>query len=217
MAQRSPFDFDISVSADKKRRAKKRGLSGAIETSARQCEHDGCQEAGKFRAPKSPDNLEDFFWFCKDHIREYNKKWNFFENHSPEELEEHVNSDRVWGRDTKPFKEAISRGTDGHPEGNAFKRFGFDDPYEVLGENATINPATGARAQQRRLPATERKALEILGAEDSMTKAEIRKAYKSMVKAMHPDLNGGRRDDEERLAEVVWAWDQIKGSRSFRE
>ncbi len=30
-------------------------------------------------------------------------------------------------------------------------------------------------------------------------------------------MNGGRRDDEARLAEVVWAWEQIKGSRSFRE
>jgi hypothetical protein len=27
-------------------------------------------------------------------------------------------------------------------------------------------------------------------------------------------MNGGRRDDEARLAEVVWAWEQIKASRS---
>lgn len=219
MAKSSPFSFDISVSADKKRRAKKRGLSGAIETSSRLCEHDGCKDAGKYRAPKSPDDLEDFFWFCKDHIREYNKKWNFFENHTPEELEESVESDKVWGRDTQPFKDTIREKSKSaaNPEGQAFKRFGFDDPYEVLGENGTLNPATGVAAGQRRLPPTERKAIEILGAGDAMTKSEIRKVYKSMVKAMHPDLNGGRRDDEERLAEVVWAWDQIKASRSFRE
>ena len=34
---------------------------------------------------------------------------------------------------------------------------------------------------------------------------------------MHPDMNGGNRDDEERLQEVVWAWDQIKDSRNFRD
>ncbi len=219
MAKSSPFSFDISVSADKKRRAKKRGLSGAIETSSRLCEHEGCKEAGKYRAPKSPDDLEDFFWFCKDHIREYNKKWNFFENHTPEEFEESVEKDKVWGRDTKPFQETLREKSSSasHPEGQAFKRFGFDDPYEVLGENGTLNPAHAQSASQRRLPPTERKAIEILGAGDAMTKSEIRKVYKSMVKAMHPDLNGGRRDDEERLAEVVWAWDQIKGSRSFKE
>jgi hypothetical protein len=34
---------------------------------------------------------------------------------------------------------------------------------------------------------------------------------------LHPDLNGGNRADEERLQEVVWAWDQVKESRSFRD
>ena len=34
--------------------------------------------------------------------------------------------------------------------------------------------------------------------------------YKALVKDLHPDMNGGRRDDEARLSEVVWAWEQIK-------
>ncbi len=216
MRRGSPLNFDISVSADKKRRSKHRTKSGAIETSSRPCEHAGCGKTGKFRAPKNKDNLEEFVWFCQEHIREYNKKWNFFENHSEEEFEEQVESDKVWGRDTKPFKKAINNARPSVEEA-AYKRFGFDDPYEVLGENGTLNPAAGSSAiRTRRLPPTERKALEILDAKDSMSKAEIRKVYKSLVKAMHPDLNGGRRDDEERLAEVVWAWEQVKGSRSFR-
>ncbi len=28
-------------------------------------------------------------------------------------------------------------------------------------------------------------------------------------------MNGGNRQDEDRLQEVVWAWDQIKESRNF--
>ncbi|MHA1128156.1 MAG: DnaJ domain-containing protein [Alphaproteobacteria bacterium] len=220
MQRRSPLNFDISVSADKKRRSRRRGHSGAIETSSRQCERDGCEKTGKFRAPKSPNNVEEFVWFCQEHIREYNRKWNFFENHTEEEFDEHVESDKVWGRETKPLGDSAkhARGTGMDREGQAYKRFGFDDPYEVLGANGTLNPEADAnRIRQRRLPPTERKALEILDARDSMTKSEIRKVYKSLVKAMHPDLNGGRRDDEERLAEVVWAWEQVKGSRSFRD
>lgn len=194
-------------------------MSGAVETSSRQCEHDGCPEGGKFRAPKSPDNLEEFVWFCQEHIRAYNRKWNFFENHTEASFDEQVEADKVWERKTKPFGDSVREKSSAasHPEGQAFKRFGFDDPYEVLGENGTLNPASATTARQRRLPPIERKAIEILGAGDSMTKAEIRKVYKSMVKAMHPDLNDGRRDDEERLAEVVWAWEQIKISRSFRD
>ena len=36
-------------------------------------------KAGQYRAPKSPDVLDDYYWFCRDHVREYNLKWNFFE------------------------------------------------------------------------------------------------------------------------------------------
>ncbi|MXU65446.1 J domain-containing protein [Oceanomicrobium pacificus] len=209
MNRRSPFEFDISVSADKKRRARRRGMSGAVETSSRPCHKEGCTNPGKFRAPRSPDNLDEFYWFCLDHIREYNQKWNFFENHSESEMEKQFAADKVWERSTKPMKDK---------EGRAWQRFGFDDPMEILGDNATINPAAGAAGQSRRkLPPTERKAVEILEADDSMTKSEIRKLYKALVKVLHPDLNGGKRDDEERLAEVVWAWDQIKVSRSFRD
>ncbi|MGR3718793.1 MAG: molecular chaperone DnaJ, partial [Paracoccus sp. (in: a-proteobacteria)] len=45
----------------------------------------------------------------------------------------------------------------------------------------------------------------------------IRRQYKSLVKDLHPDMNGGDRSDEDRLAEVVWAWDQVKDSRYFRD
>lgn len=219
MSRRSPFEFDISVSADKKRRARTRGASGAIETSSRACDKPGCAKPGKFRAPKSPDHLEDFLWFCMDHIREYNLKWNFFQSHSDDDLERQFAADKVWERPTQPFSGTVTReGDRSHAEGRAWQRFGFDDPTQLLGDNATLNPGTprgGTRL--RRLPPTERKALEILDAQDSQTKAEIRKIYKALVKDLHPDMNGGKRDDEARLSEVVWAWEQIKGSRSFRD
>ena len=109
MSRRSPFDFDISVTADKKRRSRGRGFSGAVETSARKCERPGCSNAGKFRAPKSPDNLDDFHWFCLDHVREYNLKWNFFDSHSDNDLEQQFAADRVWGRPTRPFGQSAQR------------------------------------------------------------------------------------------------------------
>ena len=218
--KRSPFEFDISVSADKKRRSKQRGssrgMSGASETSTRICDHEGCELAAPYRAPKSADKTNEFLWFCKDHVREYNLKWNYFENHSDEELEEQVEKDRLWERPTRPFKEGVERRGD-PPETEAWARFGVEDPMEVLGDNATQNPAQNAHQRaMRRLPPTERRAIEILDARPGWTKAEIRKQYKALVKDLHPDMNGGRRDDEDRLREVVWAWDQIKGSRSFK-
>ena len=85
----------------------------------------------------------------------------------------------------------------------------------MLGDKATRNPGR-KQGGGRKLPPTERKALDILDAKDDMSKAEIRKVYKSLIKVLHPDMNGGDRSQEEQLQQVVWAWDQIKDSRSFK-
>jgi hypothetical protein len=209
MSRNDPFGFDISAAAAKKKNAKgRRGATGAIETSSRPCDHPGCGLVGQYRAPKSPELLDEYLWFCKDHVREYNLRWNFFHGTTDEEFRRMTDSDRVWGRETKPFGK---KGT----EDRAWARLGIDDPMQILGDKATQNP--GRVTQGRKLPPSERKALEILDAKDHWTRPEIRKQYKSLVKDLHPDMNGGNRDDEDRLQEVVWAWDQIKESRNFRD
>lgn len=215
MNRRSPLDFDISVSADKKRRAKRTNNSGAFETSGHKCEYQGCNLEGKYRAPKSPDLINQFHWFCLEHVREYNLKWNFFENHSSEELDQHIKDDAVWSRKTKPIGRESQKL---HTEGRSWARLGFEDPHQILGDKGTREEVPGRVSTiKRRLPPSERKAVEILGVQDIMTKKQIRKVYKNLVKDLHPDMNSGSRDDEERLAEVVWAWDQIKTSHSFKD
>ena len=207
MTRPDPFGFDISVTSAKKKATRtKRGMSGASETSTRECEHEGCQQAGKFRAPKAPDVLDEFKWFCKEHVREYNLRWNFFNNTTEAEMNAQLSKDKVWERETRSFSD---------PEARAWARLGIEDPHQVLGENATKNPGK-ATTGTRRLPPTERRAIEILEAKDNWSKTEVRKAYKSLIKILHPDMNGGDRSQEEQLQEVVWAWDQIKDSRSFK-
>lgn len=210
MSRRDPFGFDMSVSSDKKKRTRgKRGMSGAFETSTRVCEFPECQEAGKYRAPRSPDTLDDYLWFCKIHVREYNLRWNFFSGASEDEVNSQLGKDRIWERETKPFANPAG-------EHRAWSRLGIDDPHQVLGENATRNPGKAVTGS-RRLPPKERKALEILEAGDRWPKSEVRKAYKALIKVLHPDMNGGDRSQEEQLQEVVWAWDQIKESRNFKD
>ncbi len=207
MTKSDPFGFDMSVSSAKKKNPRgRRGMSGESETSVRTCEHEGCSEPGKFRAPKAPDVLDDYFWFCKDHVREYNLKWNFFHGTTEAEMNAQMSKDKVWERETKAFTD---------PEARAWARLGIEDPHQVLGVNATQNPGRGSSGG-RKLPPTERQAIDILEANDNWTKAEIRKSYKALIKVLHPDINGGDRSQEEQLQQVVWAWDQIKSSRNFK-
>ena len=207
MSSSDPFGFDISVSASKKGKPRTRArgvMSGETEASTRTCEHPGCSEPGKFRAPKSPEILDEFLWFCQKHVREYNAKWNFFHGTSEEDLEAQVSGGARRGA-------AKSLGSD---QERAWNRLGFGG--SKASEADAAKGAARAYQGKRKLPPNERRAIDILDAKDFWSKADIREAYKALIKILHPDLNGGNRSHEEQLQNVVWAWAQIKDSRNFR-
>ena len=221
--QKPILGFDISVSADKRRRTRRRGFTGNFEQSQRVCEWPGCEKKGDHRAPRSPDELSSFRWFCIDHVREYNKKWDFYSGMTPDEIEHARAADRRWERPTWRMKGQKPKGTPTHPhaEGRAWERFGFEDPMDVLGENATINPGDvldkERRKQRRRLlPKGDLKALKVLDLDELATHESVRERYKSLVKELHPDMNGGDRSEEERLRSVIVAWSHLKKSAAFK-
>ena len=211
MNSKQPFEFDISVSADKRRRKRNRsGMSGAVETSSRRCEHPNCSKKGMYRAPKSPDHLDEFFWFCREHARMYNLNWDFFKCQPKDEVEKALRSDRE-----KPETE-LEEEWRAARERRAWSRLGIKDPHEILGDMGTRNRQGGSSSGLRLTPA-ERRALNILDARENWSRTTIRAQYRTLVKDLHPDMNDGNRADEDRLKEVVWAWDQIKDSRNFRD
>ncbi|MEM1346228.1 MAG: molecular chaperone DnaJ, partial [Pseudomonadota bacterium] len=106
MTQRSPFDFDVSVSAAKRARARGRGrgMSGAVEHSTRQCDWPGCTACGQYRAPVSPERLNEYHWFCLEHVRQYNRSWNYFAEFSDEEFDAWTRDANAWERPTWDFR-----------------------------------------------------------------------------------------------------------------
>ena len=221
-------EFDISVSAAKRRAQKNRGMTGAVGAGERICEWEGCEKKAAYRAPRSRDQLNEFRWFCLDHVREYNSRWNFYENMTEEEINASIQSDQLWGRRTWKFGRGPNAASEGaadgttnhnpHSDGEAWRRFGFDDPIEVLGEKGTLNGegAQTAAVRERLLPTATRKALGIMQLDAQTTQKEIRLRYKELVKRFHPDQNGGDRSEEARLRDVLWAWDQLKNNPAFK-
>ena len=47
-------------------------------TRPKACEHPGCRQAGGFRAPKGRGKEGQYWNFCVDHVREYNRTYNYF-------------------------------------------------------------------------------------------------------------------------------------------
>ena len=67
------------------------------------CDWENCKEVGKYRAPVERDNSKKFRLLCLEHIKIFNKKWNYFENMNDQEIEYFIKSDHTWHKSTKSF------------------------------------------------------------------------------------------------------------------
>ena len=67
------------------------------------CEWENCKKIGKFKAPLEKDNSKNYKWLCDEHIKLFNKNWNYFEGMSQNEIENFLKSDLTWHRPTQKF------------------------------------------------------------------------------------------------------------------
>ena len=56
----------------------------------------------------------------------------------------------------------------------------------------------------------ERKALQVMGLGPEATLEVVKAKYKALVKQHHPDANGGDRSTEDRLIEIIKAYNYLK-------
>ncbi len=174
------------------------------------CQHPECGLPGVYRAPKSRTQLNEYFWFCLDHVREYNKAWDYYAGMSQSEIERQVRNDVVGQRPTWPLGKWGSHGPRGRPH-TVRSDFIPDDVKEAL-DSAAQARKTRARDEQRRNSrlSKEEQALAILDLTAPVSMAEIRTRYRSLVKKLHPDINGGDKSAEERLKVVNQAYSTLK-------
>lgn len=173
----------------------------AKDAGLRRCDAPGCPGLGEHRAPKARDRLYDYYWFCLDHVREYNRHWNYYEGASPDELEREIRSSTTWERPTWPL--GVRRSA---------RRITIEDlhdPFGVLNDDEL--EAAGARARNRPAADTaEAKAFAVMGLQPPLTEVDLKARYKALVKKHHPDANGGDKQAEERLKLINEAYTTLK-------
>ena len=110
----------------------------------RPCDHPGCAGSGEFRAPRSRATLDNFYWFCLNHVREYNASWNYYAGMSTAEVEAHIRHDTVWQRPTWPLGARI--GTLRGAKWRGFGLFDLDEeaPAQAEAQAAALDPGEGA-------------------------------------------------------------------------
>src|SRR3984885_11390641 len=73
------------------------------DAPGRPCDYAGCTAAGEYRAPKSRSSLNDYWWFCLEHVRAYNATWDFYKGMTPGQIEAQMREDTGWQRPTWPL------------------------------------------------------------------------------------------------------------------
>jgi hypothetical protein len=155
----------------------------------RQCAAEGCVQEGVYRAPKSRDALRDYIWFCLDHVRAYNRAWNYYEGLQGAALEAEIRRATTWERPSWKF-------ATGQPSDQA-----FDDVMELF----DFEKRDGTKAT-RQLTKEERQAWRVMQLEPVNDIEVVKRQYKQLAKQNHPDKNRGDADAEERLKDINLAY-----------
>jgi hypothetical protein len=174
------------------------------------CEWKGCANAATHRAPKGRDRENEYWRFCLDHVREYNASYNDFSGMS-EDAVLRYQKDAITGH--RPTWKMGTGKNSGNPD---FGPQGPHDPFNVFREFGARGADARAKAERveppRAVRNAERKALHELGLEVGADKAEIKAKFKVLVKRHHPVANGGDRATEDKLREIIQAYNYLKST-----
>lgn len=151
-------------------------ISEDSKSEAKMCDWEGCEEGGKYPAPKSRDNSRERYYFCLKHIRLYNESWDFFKGMSEQQIQQFQIDSVVGHRQT--FKN------------NFNNRDIRDDIYEEFGFKEFQNPKQKDKSSKKRLSTKDIKYAKILDLKTGFTAKELKANYKNLAKKYHPDLKG---------------------------
>ncbi len=134
-------------------------------------------------------------FLCLDHVRAFNAGYNFFDGLSPDEIHEAQSPLAGWEQ-TASAKGRMA--------------FSFGDSHDIFSADRP------APAPKRWAGFGDAQALAVLGLGDGASAADVRRAYKRLVRRYHPDSNGGDRAQEGRLQAAVNAYTHLKSASAFK-
>jgi hypothetical protein len=147
-------------------------------------------------------------------VREYNHSYNFFAGMSDDAVAR-FQKDAITGH--RPTWKMGMLGGKRAGKSSSSRFFNeahgtADDPFEMYRELGA-KPRRGngqAEAERRQVRNAERKALHAMGLEIDAKRPDIKARFKELVKRHHPDANGGDRGSEDKLREIIEAYNYLK-------
>ena len=167
------------------------------------CDWNNCFEEGFYKAPIEKDNSKKYRMLCLNHIKEFNKNWNYFEGMDDKQINEFIKSDMTWHKSTQSFSSS-------------------DNFFKVLWNNTLRDELINDKVEgdydhmrQFKFDHKDIKAFSILGVSVGLKWQKIQEKFKILVKKFHPDMNSGNKKHEEKLKLITLAYTQLKNT--YRE
>ena len=177
--------------------------NGNAETRKKNCDWPDCTEEALHRAPRSRTEIDSYRWFCREHIRGYNKSWNYFAGMTDCEVEADRRADTVWQRPTWPLGDGVPM-----PEYTyRYLREAFSFPFSDF-EHETYSTWNKDISSEPELNRELKNAFAIFGMKMPVSTNDVKNRYKILVKRHHPDA-AKHNADEERLKDINYAYQKI--------
>ena len=202
---------------DSIRVSSKRGRARKDSTSAErhpECQWRGCSNPGRYRAPMGRGREGEFYQFCIEHVRQYNASYNYFDGMSDNDIASFQKDAATGHRPTWKFgPDSEAPGVSGKSKKRNGGSIGdAQDPHDFFAWRAK-QAQKEKDVRRRGLKPLERKSLGVLHLSEKATKEEIKARFKELVKQHHPDANGGDTGSEEKLREIIQAYNYLKQAR----
>jgi curved DNA-binding protein CbpA len=185
-----------------------------VKEDVAMCEWPDCKNTAPHRAPKGRGKEREYWHFCLNHVREYNQSYNFFSGMSDDAVarfqkDAQTGHRPTWKMGANGGKKAKAADLEIDAALDPFKMFD-----EMNGRNRWRSNASSAKAEPkaetRKIFNAEKKALLVMGLGPEATLETVKSKYKLLVKQHHPDANGGDRSTEDRLIEIIKAYNYLK-------
>ena len=205
MKTNSPLFDRIRVKPDQDRR---------LRAELPPCQWPRCDSPAPHRAPKGRLRASEYWQFCLEHVREYNNSYNFFAGMSEDAVAQYqkdaITGHRpTWKLGSIGGQRAAKRGR----AKSAASGWATEDPFSLFGEAGAAGAGHARTAPEgRKIFNAQRRAFEALGLEADAKRADIKARFKMLVKRHHPDANGGDRGSEDRLREIIQAYNYLKSA-----